>query len=1315
MEPEEPQFRPDTNTPTIYLGGDGRDGIDLPAHLRLQPGDQVSHYKIVSLVAEGGFGIVYLAEQHTPVRRRVALKIIKPGMDTVAVITRFEAERQALAILDHPNIATVYDAGATDDGRPFFVMEYVEGVPITEFCDDNRLDTGQRLHLMIEVCAAIQHAHMKGIIHRDLKPSNILVATDDDGQPRAKVIDFGVAKATSMELTERSFCTETGQLIGTPEYMSPEQADLGGTDIDTRSDVYSLGMILYELITGALPFESIQMRQAGFSELCRIIQEETPPKPSTRLLTLGGEASKVATKRRTRPADLAGMLKRELEWIPLKALRKARDERYESAVALSEDIRRYLQGDVLVAGPETSTYRLKKFLRRNRSGFLVAVIVFLTLLVGLYFALWQLDKAEEQNIALQEQNDKIKRIQEELQAASLRSEEELAKKKLEQEETAKINRALITTQRELQQVNYISNLLTASLSLESGDKEDALYRLRMASIGQRDEQPFEWQHLWVQADPSLGRINRSDEFPIRLRPHPSENLIYSLSPERFAIWNPDRSIDQIPKPLASLEISKQNPDDVLLSPDHTLAIVTDRNDLLNVVDTSNGLVLQTIPAPGPDQPGLVFSGDGRRIAYMNPQGRLQIVNSRNSRTISEIAIPDDITSIVMDTTGSRIAALSRNKVRLLNANSGEQSVETLVHDLDVTSASFDSSAIQLITATMSGDVRVWDVLTGREVAKWPTPVRLISSIRLNPESHLALLANERDRYAIVDIRDGRVLAEPVDGWSMSNDWRMIALPNEDGISVIRLDDPDSILNMRIPNATATAFSNDARELVAADSSGLIRVWQLDATPPSGISIGRHQDRVSDVFFTNDDRRIVAVSKSGPRLWSVRGTERLELIDVGEHELATWVFSPSIPWILAGTVDGEIVVLDLATGKSLGELEGHEGEIVNLDISADGNRLISTARDNTLRIWNLITGLEMLRIERLWRSEAPVALDPVNGILAVPTQSNDIQIVDVNSGELMAKLTGHDSIITSIAFDAPRDRVATADEDGELRIWSIESGVVQSRSNTSAQSINDMTFDTKGQLVITASNDGSIRKWDVREGTERTDLRIPVNRPVLRILLSPDGKRIVGGLDDGSVRVWSMETGDELESLDGDGIAIAELIWSDDGERLIARTEDGSIRSWNSITWDPEIDLDGKMLEDSASDLGPGFDRMAIVNNSRNVSLLDVETGDVMFTLRGNDHDIDMVSFSPDGTRLVASCDNGLVRIWNTLPSAWLAEKLDGQLSLRQQMESTVDGWIGSPGGESDTIERNVSMESRIRSAEEMNAIRSLLMGRSERQ
>lgn len=1315
MDPEEPKFRPDTNTPTIYLGGEERDGIDLPAHLRLEPGDEVSNYKIVSLVAEGGFGIVYLAEQHTPVRRRVALKIIKPGMDTVAVITRFEVERQALAILDHPNIATVYDAGATDDGRPFFVMEYVEGVPITEYCDDHRLDTSQRLNLMIDVCAAVQHAHIKGIIHRDLKPSNILIATDDDGKPRAKVIDFGVAKATSMELTERSFCTETGQLIGTPEYMSPEQADLGGTDIDTRSDVYSLGMILYEVITGALPFESIQMRQAGFSELCRIIQEENPPKPSTRLLTLGSEASKVATKRRTRPADLAGMLKRELEWIPLKALRKLRDERYESAVALSEDIRRYLHGDVLVAGPETSTYRLKKFLRRNRSGFLVAVIVFFTLLVGLYFALWQLDKAEEQNIALQEQNDKIKRIQEELQAAGLKSEEELAKKKLEQEATAKLNDSLITTQRELRLVNYISNLLTASMSLESSEYEDALYRLRMASIGQGDHQPFEWKHLWVQADPSLGRINETDEYPLRVGKHPSNNLFYSFSPQRYAIW--DSSLDLTEEemvPVAAIELSNQDPDKVLISPDGKLAILAHDNDQLKIIDISSGQLLQTIPNPNDDQPVLIFSGDGRRIAYTNKERKLVLANSRNSRRISEVTIPEDATRLVLDTTGSRVAAISRSKVRLLNATTGEQSVGSLIHDMDVTTAAFDNSAIQLVTATMSGDIRVWDVLTGREVAKWPTPVRLVSSIQFNPDSTLVLLSNDRDRHAIVDIQTGKVIAEPYGGWSMSDDWTTIALAKDkNSLSIVKLADPDTILEIETPAPSATSFSKESEHLITADPSGALKVWDLRSMPPSATSIGQHQDEITDVLFTDDDDRVLAVSRSGARLWSSRGLDHADQIDIKDKELATWVFSPTLPWILGGTRTGEILVIDLATGQTLGTLLGHDTEIVDLEVSLDGNRLISTSRDNTLRIWNLVTAQEIFQTERQWRSDTPQVLDQSTGMLLIPAQSNDMQVVDTANGLIKAKLTGHDSAVKAVAFDSLGERAATADEKGQLRIWSIQSGVVQSKFKAHDESINDLTFYKNDRLLITGSNDGFIRAWDVEKGTERMELRIPIKRPVMEVLLSPDGNQIVSGLDDGSIQIWSMQTGDRMESLLANGSSVTDLRWSIDGGRLIADSEDGSIRSWNSQTWEPEIDLDGQMIAGRARDMNPDSDRVAIVNSSQTVSLHDVETGDIIFTLRGHDDEIDLLSFTPDGRRLVANHPDGTMRIWNTSPRSILAEESNDQARLRTRLRSDVGRMNQAADGKTGALESSMSIESRIRTPSEMNAIRSILIEQSD--
>jgi len=327
-------------------------------------GTQIGRYKLLSVLGEGGFGIVYLAEQKEPIRRQVALKIIKPGMDSKQVISRFEAERQALALLDHPNIARVFDAGATEKGRPYFVMEYVKGESITEYCDRKKLNTEQRLELFIQVCEAIQHAHQKGIIHRDIKPSNILVSVDGD-RAVPKVIDFGVAKAIGQPLTERTLFTGQGQLVGTPEYMSPEQAELTSQDIDTRSDIYSLGVLLYELLTGTLPFEPQTLRAAAFDEILRVIRDEDPPRPSTRLLALGEEATPVAASRRTDVKTLAKRLGKELEWIPLKAMRKERDRRYKTASEFADDIRNYLRGDPLIAGPESVAYRAKKFARKH--------------------------------------------------------------------------------------------------------------------------------------------------------------------------------------------------------------------------------------------------------------------------------------------------------------------------------------------------------------------------------------------------------------------------------------------------------------------------------------------------------------------------------------------------------------------------------------------------------------------------------------------------------------------------------------------------------------------------------------------------------------------------------------------------------------------------------------------------------------------------------------------------------------------------------------------------------------------------------------
>jgi non-specific serine/threonine protein kinase/serine/threonine-protein kinase len=346
-----------------------------------RPSRMIGPYRLLQLVGEGGMGEVWLAEQTRPVRRQVAVKVIKAGMDTAQVVTRFEAERQALALMDHPAIATVYDGGSTPEGRPYFAMEYVKGEPITTYCDRQRLTTQDRLELFMQVCEGVQHAHQKGIIHRDLKPSNVLVTIPDD-HPVPKIIDFGVAKATAQHLTERTLYTEMGVMIGTPEYMSPEQAEMGGLNIDTRTDVYALGVILYELLTGALPFDREELRQAGFAEIQRMIREKEPRRPSTRITQLGPASTEAAAKRHTEPRRLASELRGDLDWVTMKALEKDRRRRYQTANALAADVRHHLSNEPVSAGPPSVVYRAGKFVRRHRFG--VAAVTTLALLLAAF-------------------------------------------------------------------------------------------------------------------------------------------------------------------------------------------------------------------------------------------------------------------------------------------------------------------------------------------------------------------------------------------------------------------------------------------------------------------------------------------------------------------------------------------------------------------------------------------------------------------------------------------------------------------------------------------------------------------------------------------------------------------------------------------------------------------------------------------------------------------------------------------------------------------------------------------------------------------
>ena len=1003
-----------------------------------EPGEWIGSCRVVRLLGEGGMGMVYLAEQEQPIARQVALKIIKVGMDTRAVLARFESEEQALALMDHPNIAHVYEAGSNANGRPYFVMEYVPGIPITEYCDHHCLDTRQRLGLFLQVANAVQHAHQKGVIHRDLKPSNILVM-QRDGEAVPKIIDFGLAKATEKSFTEETLFTEAGVLIGTPEYMSPEQASRDGRDVDTRTDIYSLGVLLYELLVGAVPFDSKALRSAGYDEIRRIIREEDPPVPTTRLLALGAKASEIASCRGTDAGRLRKEVHGDLEWITMRALEKECARRYPSASEMAADIQRHLRDEPVTAGPAGVAYRLRKFVIKNRLAVGAAVLIAVSLITGLVVSTGYFLQAERQ-----------------------------------------YERA--------QRGSYTANLAAAELLLRTNQMDSAQERLLACEPKLRN---WEWRHLWHRRDSSLARWHSQGDFTR----YPFPSVIGFAG--RRTCWNTQTTVECWEGPGYTAARVFRAKKVLGMSNDGALAVTAD--DGVKLIEVASGKTIAT--CLDCSQPGIyaVFSPDGTRVAMA--AGRETVVwDARSGKILARIPVDrvltfnPDGTQLAMHLQGSQS---NPDRLELWSVIPVHR-VASLDSGGYVRAAAFSPDGARLAWAAAGGSVRVGSL----RPVKVPTVLTTeegVEAIAFSPDGHRIAATGDG---AIRIWLDGKLAARvpafgapSVNAIAFSPDGTRIVA----GSQFWELAAWDAatyggqVLRRPADRVGAIAVSPDSARVAAGFENGLVEVWGTN-----GAVLGNwraHGDEIQAVAFSPDGKRLVTGSADRTaRLWdATSGAPGIELRGHGAAVTAV-AFSPDGARLATGSEDQSVRIWETASGRATITINLKD-PVISVAFSPDGGSLLVNAGDvrkaptneTPVRLWNATTGTLL----RDFRPSKPCGGDskeqcPVSQASFSPDgrrvagavlATGQTWVWDVRTGAVIAELPTVRSTGSAV-FSPDGSRIVTGTRlEGVVQIWDAV-GYQPLLTMQADAGIHSLTFSPDGSRLLGLTYDG-VRMWDTR--------------------------------------------------------------------------------------------------------------------------------------------------------------------------------------------------------------------------------------------